>query len=109
MSGFMFKGCVEIDCRENDPYGVFALYEGDSMDEIYLSSLSPEELPDAFGHESLYICEYDGEKLMRIWMYGTGSDTTRFFIYEGGSDMPSYCLNLVSGFTHGATLFKFVY
>lgn len=109
MSGFMFKGCVEIDCRENDPYGVFARYEGDSMDEIDLGSLPLEELPDAFQHESLYVCEYDGERLMRIWMYGTGADTERFYIYDGDSDVPAYCLNLVSGFTHGATLFKFVY
>ena len=109
MSGFMFKGCVEIDCRENDPYGVFARYEGDSMDEISLGSLSPEKLPDAFQYESLYVCEYEGERLMRIWMYGTGSDTERFFIYDGDSNVPAYCLNLVSGFTHGATLFKFIY
>lgn len=109
MDGFMFKGCIEIDCKETDPYGVFALYEGDSMDEIYLGNLPPEELPDAYEHESLYVCEYDGERLMRIWMYGTGSDTERFFIYAGDSDMPLYCLNLVNGVTHGATLFKFVY
>lgn len=109
MDGFMFKGCIEIDCKETDPYGVFALYEGDSMDEIYLGNLPPEKLPDAYEYESLYVCEYDGERLMRIWMYGTGSDTERFFIYDGDSDMPSYCLNLVDGVTHGATLFKFVY
>lgn len=109
MDGFMFKGCMEIDCKENDPYGVFAMYEGDSMDEIYLGNLPPDELPNAFPHESMYVCEYEGERLMRIWMYGTGSDTERFFIYDGDSDRPSYCLNLVYGVTHGATLFKFVY
>lgn len=109
MGGFMFKGCIEINCKENDPYGVFALYEGDSMDEIYLGDLSPEELPDAFQYESMYECEYDGERLMRIRMYGTGSVNERFFVYDGDSDMPSYCLNLEYGFTHGATLFKFVY
>lgn len=109
MDGFMFNGCMEIDCKENDPYEVFAMYEGDSMDEVYLGNLPPDELPDAFPHESMYVCEYEGERLMRIWMYGTGSDTERFFIYDGDSDMPSYCLNLVYGVTHGATLFKFVY
>lgn len=109
MDGFMFKGCIEIDCKVNDPYGVFAMYEGDSMDEICLGNLPPEKLPDAFPHESMYVCEYEGERLMRIWMYGTGSDMERFFIYDGDSDMPSYCLNLVYGVTHGAALFKFVY
>lgn len=109
MDGFMFKGCIEIDCKETNPYGVFALYEGDSMDEIHLGNLSPEKLPDVYKYESDYICEYDGERLMRIWMYGTGSDTERFFIYDGDSGIPSYCLNLVNGVTHGATLFKFVY
>ena len=99
----------EIDCKENDPYEVFTLYEGDSTDEIYLGNLPPEELPDAFPHESMYVCEYDGERLMRIWMYGTGSAVERFFIYDGDSDMPLYCLNLVSGVTHGAMLFTFVY
>ena len=109
MDGFMFKECIEIDCKETDPYGVIALFAGDSMDEIYLGNLPPEKLPDAYEYESLYICEYDGERLMRIWMYGTGSDTERYFIYDGNSDMPSYCLNLAAGVTHGATLFKFVY
>ncbi|MDE6641030.1 MAG: hypothetical protein K2K63_10920 [Acetatifactor sp.] len=109
MDGFMFKGCIEIDCKETDPYGVYALYEGDSMDEIHLGNLPPDKLPDAYEYESDYICEYDGERLMRIWMYGTGSDTERFFIYDGDSDMPLYCLNLVNGVTHGATLFRFIY
>lgn len=109
MDGFMFKGCIEIDCKETDPYGVYALYEGDSMDEIHLGNLPPEELPDTYEYESDYICEYDGKRLMRIWMYGTGSDTERFFIYDGDSDMPLYCLNLVNGVTHGATLFRFIY
>lgn len=109
MSGFVFKGCMEINCAQYDPYGVFARYEGDSAEEIELDELPPEKLPDAYAHEDMYICEYDGERLMRIWMYGTGSATEKFFIYEGDNDMPSYCLNLVSGVTHGATLFKFIY
>lgn len=109
MSGFMFKGCMEIDCDEYDPYGVFARYEGDSASEIDLGDLPPEKLPDAYENESMYICEYDGERLVRMWMYGTGSATEKFYIYEGGNDMPSYCLNLVSGVEHGATLFKFIY
>lgn len=109
MDGFMFKGCIEIDCKETDPYGVFAEYEGDSIDEIYLGNLPPEKLPDAYEYEGGYICEYDGERLMRIYLDGTGSDTERFFIYDGDSDKPSYCLNLVNGVTHGATLFRFIY
>lgn len=113
MSGFMFKGCVEIDCREKDPYGVYAEYnlsEHYRLDEVDIyHGMSPEELPQAYEYESQYVCEYDGGRLMRIWMYGTGSSNERFFIYDGDSDVPSYCLNLVSGVFAGATLFKFIY
>lgn len=103
MSGFMFRGCMEIDCKGNDPYGVFVFYDGT------LGSLPPEELPNAYEHESMYVCDYDGDRLMRIWMYGTGSDTERFFIYDGDSKVPSYCLNWVYGTRDIITLFKFVY
>lgn len=96
----------------------YFIYEEDAMIPTAYLELYPryldfvrleDKLPQAYEYESQYVCEYDGGRLMRIWMYGTGSSNERFFIYDGDSDVPSYCLNLVSGVFAGATLFKFIY
>lgn len=99
MRGFMFKGCEKVDCREIDPYAVYASYYNEQED-IYNRPL--EEL---LGYETWQIVfSYDNDRLMRILMW----DTERIYIYDGDSDHPSYCLNLVEGTWPGITLFEFV-
>ncbi|MCM1186630.1 MAG: hypothetical protein NC251_08895 [Lachnoclostridium sp.] len=104
MSGFMFRGCEKIKLSETeDPYGVLAPYYTEG--KPYISFIP---LEDMFQWESSsYECKYDKDRLMYIWMYGTGSDTERFYIYEDDNDMPAYCLNVRRGTNDGITLFEF--
>lgn len=114
MSGFQFKGCVEIDCREYDPYEVYAEYHTGHeqrycLDEIDVYCQPLEELPDRYSYENAYACEYQGDRLIRILMDDACGRVERFYIYDGESGVPSYCLNLFYGCRPGVTLFKFVY
>lgn len=114
MTGFQFKGCVEIDCRRYDPYEVFADYHDVPEqqyvpDEIGIHCLPPEELPDTYSYEGAYVCEYREDRLVRVQMDRCCGSLERFYIYEGESDQPSYCLNLFYGCRPGVTLFKFIY
>lgn len=114
MAGFQFKGCIKIDCREYDPYEVFADYhdtgdlqDTDTPEEIKIHCIPLEELSDTYSYENAYVCEYREGRLARIQMDRCCGSVERFYIYDGESEVPSYCLNFFYGCRPGVTLFEF--
>lgn len=93
INGFAFKECIDIDSTQVSP---FSVYSYNSLLGNELQFVDIEEYPSRF-EEGNYRFYYEGERLMHIYMYLTHGCDERFYIYEGESNVPQFCLELDPG------------